>query len=187
MGWVLLTLRRSELQSSIADIEMDLLQISRKRNQLSLFSSSIADGHITPNEIASFGSELFGDALDFMGYSKEFAQEMATTQTDYYATAYEDVTQAQYFNNPALAAQAPLHFDPETGALNTDMMYSEFYEQALKEYVENHIKPQLNELEKEIQQEQTELETQLKAQEAELEVVKENISSNISSTTIQLS
>ena len=187
MGWVLLSLRRNELQTSIADIELDLLQISRKRDKLSLFASSIADGHITPNEISSFGSELFGDALDFMGYSKEFAEEMATTQTDYYSTAYEDVTASQYYNNPALASQAPLYFDPETGGLNTDKMYSEFYEEALKEYVETHIKPQLNELEKEIQQEQTELETQLKAKEAELEVVKENISSNINSTTIQLS
>ena len=185
MGWGLLSLKRNELQTSIQDKQYDLLQIGNRMRKLSNFSNAIGDGHITPSEIASIGTELFGDGLDFMGYSNEAAMEAATMMTDYYATAYEDVTAEQYYNNPALAAQASLYYD-ETGALDTDAMYQEFYEEALEDYVNTVMMPKLKELETDLQNEKTEMEVEIESMEAELQVVKENISESIQNTTIQL-
>ena len=186
MGWVLLSLRRAELQSSIQEKQYDLLQLNSKMRNLSNLSTAIGDGQITPAEIGSIGSEFLGDAYNFMGFSNQAAMEAAELQTGYYEYAYSDVTQDQYNNNPALASQAPLYFDPETGALNTDMMYQEFYEKALEEYAEQYIMPQLKELETDLMNQKNKMETELESQEAELQTVKENISQSIQDSTIQL-
>ena len=185
MGWVLLSLRRNELQTSVQQRQFELLQLNRQMRELSSFSNMVGDGQITPMEISSISSDLFGDALDFMGFSNAAASEAAQLQVDYYSTAYADVTAEQYYNNPALAAQASLYFD-ENNQLNTDMMYQEFYEQALEDYAQTYIMPKLNELEKELQNEKTELETLLESEEAELQTVKDNISESIQNSTIQL-
>jgi len=186
MGWVLLSLRRNELQTSLQQKQLELLQLSTRMRNLSNYSSAIADGQITPYEIGDISSDLMGDALDFMGYSNQAAMEAAELQTSWYEYAYGDVTQAQYNNNPNIANGASLYFDPTTGALNTDMMYQEFYEQALEEYAEKYIMPQLKELETELQNEKTELETNIQAMEAELQTVKDNISESIQNSAIQL-
>ena len=185
MGWVLLSLRRNDLQTSIQDKQFDLLQVSNKLRKLSNFSNAVGDGHINPSEIASLGSEFFGDGLDFMGYSNQAASEAAGLMTDYYASVYGEVTADQYYNNPSLGAQATLYYD-ESGNLNLDAMYSEFYEQALEDYVNTVVAPQLNELEKDLQNEKTELEVEIESMEAELDTVKNSISESISNSTIQL-
>lgn len=186
MGWVLLSLRRNELQSSIQDHQYELLQLSSRIRKLGNFSSAIGDGQITPSEIASFGNDLFGDALDFMGYSNEAAMEAAELQTSYYEQVYGDVTADQYATS-GLSAQASLYFDPETGALNTDAMYQEFYEKALQEYAEQYVMPKLKELETELENQKSELEAQMQSEEAELESVKDSISQSIQNSAIQLS
>ncbi len=185
MGWVLLSLRRSELQSSIQEKQYDILQLSNRLRKLSNFSTSIGDGQITPSEISSAGTELFGDALDFMGYSNEAAMEAAQLQTDYYSTAYSDVTAEQYYNNPGLSAQASLYFD-ETGALNTETMYWEFYEEALEDYANTVIMPKLKELETELENEKSKMEAELESEEAELQTIKDSISESIQNSTIKL-
>ena len=185
MGWITLSLRRSQLQTSVNDLSFELLQLNQQRTRLSNFSSAIADGKVNPSEIASVGGLLFGEALDFMGNSNVAAQEAAELQTSYYATAFADVTQQQYYNNPSITGGAQLYFD-ENGELNTEMMQQEFYEEALKDYVETYIMPKVNELEKEMEQKQLQLETELEQKEAELETVKQSVSESIQSTTIQL-
>ena len=120
-----------------------------------------------------------------MGYSNDAATTVATEQTDYYSTAYDDLTQQQYYNNPSIAAQAELYYD-ESGNLDTTAMYANFYEKALQEYAEKHIMPILNEKQKEIENKQTELETLITSEEAELQQLKESIKQNIQENTIQL-
>ncbi len=185
MGWVTLSLRRAELQASIQDLQCNLLQMSRQMRQLSSFATAIGDGRINPSEIASLGTTVFGDAMDFMYYSDMAAAEAADLQTGYYEEAYSTVTAEQYYNNPALASQASLYFD-ESGALDTNTMYNEFYEEALEEYANEVILPKLKELEKDLEAQKTDMETQLEAQEAELESVKSSISENIQNSAIQL-
>ena len=185
MGWITMSLRRAELQRSINDHTYEQLKLTRYLRQLSSFATAIGDGSITPNEIASFGSDLFGDALDFMGYSNEAAATIAQEQTDYYSTAYDDLTQQQYYNNPSIAAQAQLYYDGN-GNLDTSTMYNNFYDEALKEYAQNYFMPLLNEKQKEIENKQTELETLIASEEAELQQLKDNIKQKIQENTIQL-
>ena len=186
MAWLLLSLRRSELTQSISEHTYEKLQISRQIRKLSSFSNSIGDGHITPSEIASLGTDLFGDALDFMGYSNEAAAQVAQEQTDYFATAYDTLTQEQYYNNPSIAAQAQLYYD-ESGALDTERMYSQFYEQALKEFAEKYMMPILKEKEEELENKKNELDTLVESEQAELQQLGQSISSEIQNSTIKLS
>ena len=181
-----MSLRRCELQRSINDHTMEKLQLSRQLRRLSSFSTAIGDGSITPSEIASVGKDLFGDALDFMGYSNEVASQKTQEQTDYYSEAYGSITQEQYYNNPSLTAQAQLYYD-ESGNLDTTTMYQEFYDEALKEFAEEYFAPLLNEKEKEIQDKQTELETLVESEQAELEQLKSSTSQEIQNSTIKLS
>ena len=185
MGWLLLALRRTELQRSINDHTYEKLQLTRQLRKLSNFSTSIADGNVTPSEIASLGTDLFGDALDFMGYSNEAAQEVAQEQTDAYESAYGQITQEQYYNS-GVSSQAQLYFD-ESGNLDTETLYKKFYEEALKEYAQEYIAPLLKEKESEIEDKQTELETLVESEESELQTLKQSISGQIQNSTIQLS
>ena len=185
MGWITLSLRRAELQASIQDLQCNLLQMSRQMRQLSSFATAIGDGKINPSEIADMGTTVFGDAMDFMYYSDMAAAEAADLQTSCYEQAYSTVTAEQYYNNPALTSQATLYFD-ETGALNTEQMYNEFYEKALEEYANEVIMPKLKKKKKDLENEKAQIETELESQEAELETVKESISQSIQSSTIRL-
>ena len=181
MAWLIMSLRRNELQRSINDHTYEKLQISREIRQLSSFASAIGDGKIMPNEIASMGSQLFGDALDFMGFSRDAATAMAEEQTSLYETAYGDVTQDQ-LQKAGLAL-----YTDGNGNLDTQALYEKFYDEALKEYAETVIKPLLNEKEKDLQDKQTELEVLVESEQAELEQLKGSISSEIQNNTIKLS
>jgi len=185
MAWIILALRRSELQSSISQHTYEKLQLSRQKRKLSNFCAAAGDGKITPSEIASLGTELFGTGLDLMGYSSLAASEVAQLQTDTYATAYESLTQEQYYNNPSIAAEAQLYY--KDGQLDTATMYAKFYEQALQEYVQQEIEPLLKEKEEEMEEKMLELETLVESEEAELEQLKNSISQHIQSETIKLS
>lgn len=186
MSWMLLSLRRSELTRSLSEHTYQKLQLSAEKRRLTSFANAIGDGHITPTEITSMGSKLYGDALDFMGYSAEVAEQVASEQTDYYATAYDSLTQQQYYNNPSIAAQANLYYD-ENGSLDTERMYQKFYEEALKEFAQNYIMPILKEKEVELENQQNELETLVEQEQAELQEIKQAISSDIQNSTIKLS
>ncbi|MBR1617569.1 hypothetical protein IJ670_05390, partial [bacterium] len=142
-------------------------------------------GNINPNEITSLGSELFGDALDFMGYSHEAAAQVAQEKTDYFAQAYDSLTQEEYYNNPGIASRAELYY--VDGQLDTSTMYSKFYEEALKDYAQNYLMPVLKAKEEELEEKKTEIETMLEAEQAELEQVKNATSQAIQSSTIKLS
>lgn len=185
MGWITMTLRKTELQQSTCDRELKLMQISHQLRRLTSFSSAVADGKINPSEIASIGTDLFGDALDFMGYGSDAAAEIAQEQTDYYANMYEGVTQEQYFNNPSISSEAQLYYD-EDGNLDTNKLYDKFYEEALKEYAEQYIMPLLNEKEKELETMKTEEETLLENERAELQSLSQSVSSEIQNNTIKL-
>lgn len=186
MAWLIMSLRRNELQHSLNDHQFEKLQVSRQLRRLASFSSAAADGRINPSEIAGLGIDLFGDAMDFMQYGHDAASEVAAEQTDFYTGVYEGLTQEQYYNNPSIGAQASLYYD-ENGNFDTDKMYSKFYEEALKEYAEEVLMPILNEKEKELQDKETELETLVTSEQAELDELKNQISTEIENTTIKLS
>ena len=180
MAWLIMAVRRNELQRSINDHRYEQLQITRELRQLSNFSSSLGDGQISPNEIDGLGSNLFGSALDFMGYSKDAAAEAAQYQTEKYETAYQDATQDQLTN-----AGLSLYMD-ESGNLDTESLYQKFYEEALVEYAQEYVLPRLNEIEKDLQDKQTELEKITESEKEEHEQQKSSISGEIQNNTIKL-
>ena len=186
MAWLLMSLRRSELTRSVNQHQFEKLQISNQLRKLSSFSLAIGDGSITPSEISSLGSDLFYDSLNFMEASNMAANEVANYQVDEYGSLYENLTKEQYYNNPSIAAQAQLYFD-ENGQLNTSKMYEEFYQQALKEFVEKYVTPALKEKEEELELKQNELEALVESEQAELQTLKQSISSEIQNSTIKLS
>ncbi len=186
MAWLIMGLRRQELIGNVNDHTLESMKLKSQLDRLSSFSGAIGDGTITPTEISSLGSDLFGDALDFMQYANEAAENTAQTQTDYYTSVYGNLTQEQYFNNSSISSQAALYYD-ENGQLDEQKIFSNFYDEALKEFAEKYFTPYLNEKEKEIQAKQAELETLIESEKAELEELKGSISSQIQSNALKLS
>lgn len=186
MGWVLLTLRKQELQSSVADRQLKLLQISNQLKRLESFSSAISNGKIDPNEIASMGTSLFGAGLEFMEDSTTRADEIANDQTAYYADMW-DRTRNTNSNVTFNMSFGEAKFLDENGDLNVDALYSNFVDENLKEIVQEYYEPLINEMEKELEREKTEQETLLAQEEAEMQSVGQSISQSISNSTIKLS
>ena len=184
MGWITMSLRRSELQASISDQQLQLMQLSRQMRKLANLSNAIGDGKINPNEIASLGGEFFGEGLDFMAFSHDAACELAQAQTDQFVNDFGWMTKEQYAITGNSAATT-MHLDQD-GNLDTNKMYADFYEEALKQYANEVALPRLNELEKELENKKAGIETQLESEKAELESVKQSVSESIQSSTIKL-
>lgn len=172
MGTATLCLRQIALQRQINDDQLQSMMLKSRLNRYTRFSNMIASGvNLSPAALASVGGELFGDALDCMSYAQEEAGARADEQLEIYLNAFENLTEEQYYTS-GLASQAAIYTD-EDGNPVTEQAWEKFYEQALKEYVEQVIMPELNELEKELQDEQAALETQIMQEEQELEAVKQ--------------
>lgn len=185
MGWVVLSLRRNELQASIQQLQSEVLQLSKEYRELSKFSSAIGDGVIDPSEIGSMSSSLFNYVLGFSNDSAEYAASYAEEISNEYVSAYSNVTEQQYYNNSSLSSKATLYFT-EDGDLDVESIYDELYNEGLKDFAQNGVAQELNELEDAIQQEKTEKEALLEQEEAELDSVKQSISEQISNSTIKL-
>ena len=186
MGWITLSLRRNELQTSIQNRQYELLQISNQMRRLSNYANAVGDGTISPAEIASLGTDLFGEGMAFMEVSNMAADEAALLQCQEYETLYGNITQQQYANAGGALTGTTLYFDETTGGLNYDRLYQDFYQEALEDFVNTTIMPKLKELETELQNEKTQIETEIQAEEAELQTVKESISQSIQDSAIQL-
>ena len=186
MGWVLLTLRKQELQQSVSDRQLKILQISNKLKKLESFSSAISDGSIDPNEISAMGTTLFGESLDYMTDSTDSVADMAAEQTTEYANIWEYTQNENSNTNMNVSFDDAKYIDSD-GNLDTDSLYDSFVEEDLKEYVEEYYTPMINELEKELENEKTEQETLLSQEEQEMQSVGQSISSSIQSSTVQLS
>ena len=185
MGWATLTLRKVSLKQQLNDNSLEQIQLSSIQRRLANFSSAISQGVISPSQIASIGTSLFGDAMTFMENAQDAAMSVATDQANYYTQTYENLTADQYASS-GLASQAQLYFDPETGSLDYDSILQNFYEENLKEYAEEFA-PILNEKQKEIETEMTNLQTEEESMRAELDQLDNSISSEIQGNTIKLS
>ena len=186
MTWLMLSLRRNELQQSYSQHTYEKLQISRQLRRLSNFSAAVTDGVIDPSEIARMGTELFGDAIDVMYYAHMAADEAAQNQTDIYSTEYDGITQEQYYSGSSAASKAELYFD-ESGALDLDAIYSNLYDEALKDFAQQKILPMLKDKEEELEEQKTMLETLAEAENAEMQEIKNAMSQAIQEQTIKLS
>ncbi len=179
MTWIMLSMRKMQLQHEVSDLQYEDVQISNQIQDLASYTSNIADGTITYSEMASCPSSLFGTQLDFLANSASAAYESATTKTNAYIQQLaqtNSTTGNQY--GYAMGTTDSTSYDATT-------IFNEIYQEELEEYAEQ-MQQYVNEYEKELEAEQTRVETQLEAKEAELQAYEERISQNIQNDAIKL-
>ena len=141
MGWVVLALRKAQLKAKINDNNLAQLQLNRELQNLTSFSTAIADGYITPSEIASIGTSLFGDAMDFMYNSTYSADAVAQEQTSYYTDLDNYNARVDAFNACADTVgcfQSEAVFNRQYNALNTEVEQLESRRTALNEKIADY-------------------------------------------------
>ena len=84
MSVTLCVLRMKENYARMQDDDFQIRKNSRTLQKLSNFSTAIANGIITPADLASIGDEFFDDALEFMEHADATAQEIAAEQASIY-------------------------------------------------------------------------------------------------------
>lgn len=186
MAWVLLNTRRAELIRDINTKTYEKLKLQREIRKLSAFSTAIADGNVTPDELSSLSSYYLGEAVKFNDMSYEHAYNKSEYATNYYMEQYEGLTQDEYFMNSSLNSRVSLYWNQDTGTLDEELIRSNLLEQYMKEYVEQYVEPKIKELEDEYEEQKLELETQVTAEEAELEQIAQKVRENQQKDTINV-
>jgi len=179
MTWIMLSMRKMQLQREVSDLQYEDVQISQKIQDLANYTNNIADGTITFSEMASCPSSLFGTQLDFMSNSASAAYQSATVKTNAYLQQLSQTNSAtgnQY--GYAMGTTDSTSYDATT-------IFNEIYKEELEQYAEQ-MQEYVNQYEEELQAEQTRIETQLQAKEAELQTYEQTISSNIQNDAIKL-
>ena len=187
MAWILLNTRRAELTRSINDLTYKKLQLQREIRELSSFSSAIADGNVTPDELSSLCSHYIGEGINLNNASFEYANENSDNMTNEYLNQFSGLTQDEYYANSSLMQKANLYWNAETGELDEEQIRADLLERYMKEYVQKYVEPELKAYEDEYEEQKIDLETQIQTMEAELQQLDEKISNNIQQGTIKLS
>lgn len=186
MAWILLNTRRAELTRSINDLTREKLQLTRKMQELTAFTSAIADGNVTPDELSSMSSEFAIQGIDLNEAAFNYADEHSETMTNVYLDQYSGLTQDEYFANSSLMEKASLFWDAQTGDLDGNQIKTDLMEKYMKEYVNNYVEPQLKAYEDAYNEEKINLETQVQTMQAELQQLDEQVSNNIQQDVIKL-
>lgn len=186
MSVTLCVLRMKENYARMQDDDFQIRKNSRTLQKLANFSTAIANGIITPADLASIGDEFFDDALEFMDHADATAQEIAAEQASAYESLFGSITASEYFQNSGLMQQAQLYFDADNN-LDMEKVQSALYEKTLKDYAAEVLAPILKEKEVEIQNENDRLQTEYEQLSAEYDALKQQRSQEIQRQTVQLS
>ena len=194
MGWVTLTLRKTELKRSHADYQMELLKISRTKRQMARqyhFQQSeirneqqimLREFRNNYNEQRSLMNEFLSSANQNGGSTTIGEQQVDANGNQMFdnngdpifVTGTEKVVTATELQNDL--DELRLEYQEEVNA--TKMMYED--ELAM-------IEEEANDTETDLDQQQVEIEAQLEAISAEIEAVGEGISYQVQASTIKLS
>lgn len=174
MGWVTLTLRKTELKRTHADYQMELLSISREKRQMA------RQNHYQQSLIRNEGNL----ELDSLYNTYKAARDQYNQAMDAATTKGTDAN-----GNEATQTDTQAIADAQRAYTTA----KEDYEKQ-KMDVQNEMEEELERLEEiandqetMLDQEQVEIEAQLEAISAEIEAVGEAISSQIQASTIKLS
>ena len=187
MAWILLNTRRAELTRSINEKTREKLELMREMRNLTSFSSAVADGNISPDELSNLSSHYIGEGMNLNEISFNYADEQSDEMTNYYLDQYSGLTQDEYFANSSLMQKANLFWDADTGELDGNQIKSDLLEQYMKEYVQKYVEPELKAFEDAYEEQKIDLETQIQTMQAELDQLDENIRNNIQKDVIKLS
>ena len=170
MGWVTLTLRKTELKRTHADYQMELLEISRKKRQMA------RQNHYEQSVARNNGNAKL-DSL-FVNYEQDLDAAMGVIEGTYTTNADGSKTadQQQYESAQHDYAQVKNNYEHEKMLAQREM------EEELA-----RLEQEAHEIETQLDQEQVQVEAQLEAISAEIEAVGEAISSQIQASTIKLS
>ena len=184
MGWVTCSLYKSRVQRQLNDNSLEQMQLRSKLRKLSRFAAAIGTGKLfSPESVAGLGSELLGEACNYMINAHETAKICAQDQADYYIGNFSDITAEQYATS-GISSQAALYFNAD-GTMDYESTYNNFYEQNLKEYAEE-FKVELNEAENAIQEQLDILSAEQQALQADLEAANQGIQQGQSNSAIKL-
>lgn len=175
--YAIFTMRKLMLANRVNTLNLKLMQLSQKTQDLAKYSGNIADGIITPEEAANSPASLFGRQATYMQMTMPNALNQASLATQQYMTQYNNLNAS---SNGAVAKS----IDPSgaTSVPNQNMLMNSFYQQAMEAAAKNEEK-KIAAIEKEIDQQRLSIETQLKAAQAELDEVTKDEEGAIKSST----
>lgn len=161
MGWVTLTLRKTELKRTHSDYQMDLLRISREKRQMA------RQNHYEQTLVRNDQSSELRALKDSYNANRDSIREGMNT---------DGITDSEKSSLQQELQDAQEDYQYNSNAIKED------YEAQLE-----MLEEEANDTETDLDQQQVEIEAQLEAISAEIESVGEAISSQIQASTIKLS
>ena len=168
MGWVVLSLRKKELQRTHADLQMRELQIGRESRQLArqkMYEQSVIQADQN-EETRNFRTDYNQKVKDLRGQISDLRNDEKTNDADNSA----DIAKLQQE-----LSDAQLDFQQDTNETKS------FFETELA-----LLEEEVNDIETQYEQEKVEVEAQMQAVAQELQVVSDAISNAIQQSVIKL-
>lgn len=178
MTWVTCSIRSQSLLNRKYQMNMELMNISQKLQDLQTYGSNIADGVISQAEAGNCPSSLFGTQMQFMGNSTAVAYQSAQAKTNAYLQQLGGL-------NQNTGGQYQLAADGANSQIQPALIFNQIFKQELAEYTKK-ITEKINKEEQKLMQEQKRMEVQLQAVDAEYESVQKAMEDDIKKSAIKL-
>jgi len=156
MGLLIFAYRKQDIIRRKSDLEFKLIQLSKKLQDLASYSSSIADGSVSTNDLMNAPASVFNRMSSFMMYSHQASIAGAQQQMPF--VMMQQQMAMQQMQNGQMQQQYQ------------QMVFQNLYKQQREKFSEVETK-MLNEQEKKITAEKERISDQLKMMEKELESV----------------
>ena len=157
MGLLIFAYRKQDIIRRKSDLELTLMKLKQKLSDLHSYSSSIADGSVSLNDLMKAPPSVFNRMSMFMMYSHQGAMSGAQEKFNFITATQGAVPQMP---NAQLQQQY------------AQMLFNNLYKQEKEKFLERE-KYTLNEQDKKISQQSETIQAQLKMLEAELASTKE--------------
>ena len=144
-----------------------LMQLNMEINDLRAYSTNIADGALSMNEMFSTPHSMFSRQMQYMNASSQYCQMSAQYQMQ------------QLSSNPMYQNMMAQSQNAQVQQAYQMMMYRNFYKQAQQQFAKYETQL-LNEKEKEMAKEKLSLETDIAAIEEEIKNTKQAVKNSVS-------
>jgi len=164
--YAIFTMRKMQLTQRINSLQIRLMQISQKLQDLSAYAGNVADGIITPSEFMSSPASIFGVNMNYLNSSVPRALYQASMSSQMYMNNIMNI-------NYQSGGQYGFAVDPNNANSlynNQFFVFNSFFKQALDAAGKAEA-AKVKRLETDLQSEKLAIDTQLKAAEKELESV----------------
>lgn len=152
--------RTASIKSRLQDLRYKEMQLSQKLQEIAAYAANIADGIVTPEEMATSSAGIFGAQMAFSMKSIPMAMMQGQQAFQLYMGQYG-------------AQMAAMRHDPTMAMMmqtNPMLLQMQFFNQVLERQGKIEQK-KLHAEEKKIQQEKLQVENQIKMLETELQAV----------------